>query len=551
MNWLLDTLVWTGALIALVLVARRPVARQFGAKAAYALWALPLLRLFLPPIVLPAWLAPAAAPVAIVATDNAHVPIADAAMFAQSIPAEVPAAIDWALIAIAVWLIGALTYFTLRLAAYARLRSELLANGREVGREGRVRFVETAATASPVAFGVLDKVVALPCGFMAQPDRAARNLALAHELAHHRAHDLAANFAALPLFALHWFNPLSWLGWHALRRDQEAACDARVIEGRDRGDRALYASVIAGAAATPNPTLRAALAAPMACPVLGDKSIIHRLRALTMTNHTNRRRRAGMLLVAGAALALPLTASISYAADQAPLPPEPPMASEPPLAPDWPEVPMPPEAPLPPAAPLAPEAHEQRIIIDENSPDGTRKERRVMVFRSGDNEHLAVAPGGVPAVHHRRIVMRGNDGKAIAPDSPEFEAHMKKFEKEMEQIEARMEKLGPMSDRWVEATVARAEAAGRMGERAAAMAVARAPRVIESCEGEESVSESNTANGRRVTRFCQSRIAGRALMGLKMARGSIARNTEMSAEVRADVLADLDKEIARLEAGKD
>ena len=42
--WLTDTLLYTGALIALVLVLRRPVARHFGAQMSYALWALPLLR---------------------------------------------------------------------------------------------------------------------------------------------------------------------------------------------------------------------------------------------------------------------------------------------------------------------------------------------------------------------------------------------------------------------------------------------------------------------------------------------------------------------------
>ena len=62
MSWFIDTLVWSGALIALVLVLRRPVARTFGAGMAYALWLLPLLRLVMPPLVLPAWLAPAVAP---------------------------------------------------------------------------------------------------------------------------------------------------------------------------------------------------------------------------------------------------------------------------------------------------------------------------------------------------------------------------------------------------------------------------------------------------------------------------------------------------------
>ena len=53
-----DTLFWTGALIVAVLALRRPVSRHFGARAAYALWALPFLRLILPPIVLPAAIAP-------------------------------------------------------------------------------------------------------------------------------------------------------------------------------------------------------------------------------------------------------------------------------------------------------------------------------------------------------------------------------------------------------------------------------------------------------------------------------------------------------------
>ena len=36
--WLLDTLIYTGLMIALVLVLRRPVSRHFGPQLAYALW---------------------------------------------------------------------------------------------------------------------------------------------------------------------------------------------------------------------------------------------------------------------------------------------------------------------------------------------------------------------------------------------------------------------------------------------------------------------------------------------------------------------------------
>jgi phage host-nuclease inhibitor protein Gam len=40
----------------------------------------------------------------------------------------------------------------------------------------------------------------------------------------------------------------------------------------------------------------------------------------------------------------------------------------------------------------------------------------------------------------------------------------------------------------------------------------------------------------------------RAMMGLRQAREAIAANSEISASVRQEVLADLDREIARLEA---
>ena len=56
--WLIDTLIATSFLMGLVLLIRRPVARLFGPGVAYALWALPLIRLILPPLMLPASFAP-------------------------------------------------------------------------------------------------------------------------------------------------------------------------------------------------------------------------------------------------------------------------------------------------------------------------------------------------------------------------------------------------------------------------------------------------------------------------------------------------------------
>ena len=352
-GWLVETLVWTGALIAAVLVLRRPVARWFGPQVAYALWAVPALRLVLPPLELPAWMnpAPAAVPAEIVtatmpapAPAQAQIPLTDTAPSAASAFVPPEAGFDWAIvaeIALAVWLIGAAVFLYLRFAAYFRLRAELLADAREVGREGKVRLIDTPGTRAPLAFGVIDKVVALPRGFLALPDRRARDLALAHELAHHAGRDLLVNVLVQPLFALHWWNPLSRYGWLALRRDQEAACDARVMASRPPEERpearAVYADLIVSFAAGPSIALAHGITAPMACPVLGEKSIIHRLRSLKMNDTSNSRRLAGRIMLGAAVVALPLTASITYAAaTDAPEPPEPPAISDVPPAPPAP-----------------------------------------------------------------------------------------------------------------------------------------------------------------------------------------------------------------------
>lgn len=289
-QWLLDTFVWTGMLIALVLLVRRPVARHFGPQVAYALWGLPLARLVLPPIMLPASFAPAAADTSLTIAAAAGFGVAD--------------------LLLPLWLGGAMLLLLWRARNYFAMRRDLLADARPMGEAGQVRLVESPAVASPVAFGIRDKVVALPPGFMAQHDMAARDLAIAHELAHHRGHDLLAIMVAQLVLALHWFNPLAWAGWRAMRSDQEAACDARVVAGRARPERAVYAQVIAGFAAGP----RLSIAAPMACPVLGEKSIIHRLRSLTLDDVSASRRKLGLGAIATSALlALPMTASIGYA----------------------------------------------------------------------------------------------------------------------------------------------------------------------------------------------------------------------------------------------
>ena len=547
---MLETLVWTGALIAFVLLARRPVARAFGPQYAYALWALPLIRLVLPPLTLPAWMAPAwmapAAPAAPVAATRATLaePIAwqgesVPASFTVAAPAPAPVpsepAFDiFALIdslplfegLLLVWLGGAGVFLWRRFAAYFELREQLLAGAREVGSArgplGPIRLVETPGTAAPLAFGVLDPVIALPPGFMALHDRRARDLALAHELAHHRGLDLLVNVAVQPLFALHWFTPLAHYGWLALRRDQEAACDARVIASSSAEERAAYARLIAGFAAGPNLAPNIAISAPMACPVLGEKSIIERLRSLTMPDTSPRRRFAGRALLGLGLLALPLTATISYAASEdvpavpePPAPPAPPAPPGPPAPPAPPSPPMPPEAPeppLPPEAPQPPEAGEDVEVIEQVIRGEDGKEKRVrMVFRGHSDPAAQAAEMRALAEAHR-------------VDQDKMMAELREGLAEADRALAEMPRV-----------IAQAQAASGEAQRVI---------VMNNCNGEptETVTDKD---GKKTILFCQSRVIATARQGLEEARAEIAADKDIPEETRRQILKELDRSIAR------
>lgn len=505
MSFLGDTLLYTGALIALVLLLRRPVARLFGAQAAYALWALPALRLLLPPIELPASWAPAAP----------AVPEATVIYLAADAAPVAEPAFAWTDLALPLWLAGAALFLLWRMVTYRRMRAMLLAEAQAVGEAGQVRLVETPAVAAPVAFGVRDKVVALPLGFMAWHDRRARDLALAHELAHHRARDLLVNMAAQPLLALHWFNPIAWLGWRAMRRDQEAACDARVLAGQGGDVRADYGRLIASLAGGP----RLALAAPMACPVLGEKSIVHRLRSLTMPEPTARRRRIARGLIWGAALALPLTATIGYAA---------------------------PEAPPPPAPPSAPEA--------PAAPEGKHVEKHVVIIRHKDG-------AGDPAKMKTRTITRAGKTITITTDEDLSDADLDKRIAEIEAGKGAMVMIAPPAPpaapeapaaphREIRRIVIHAPDTKGGDHEAMALAMANGAMACSDKDGATTVTSDASADGKRkmvkVKVCAMAHAQGAALDGLKRVRDRIAADPKMPADVRAEVLKSLDEEIARM-----
>ena len=351
-QWLVETLIVTAALMALVLVLRRPVARHFGAEIAYLLWAIPLARLFMPPVVQTIEV-PVSAPSAqdMPGTAAMAMPVADIASPVDAMPEPAFANgllvdADWFAIGVTIWLCGAAIFLIAQLSAYLQNRRELLEDAVEVSRMDDIRVIEIAGIAGPFAFGLWRRYIALPIGFTQAYNPMERELALAHERSHHRAGDLWANFAALAMLSLHWFNPVAWMAWRAFRFDQEAACDARVLRRRSSAERTAYARAIAKAAT--GHTLA------FASPLNPKEKIVERLKIMKQQD-TSRTRKwlGGTLIGSGLVTAMAMTATVSYAvqpvsspdaprAPQAPLAPEAPDAADAWAAPEAPDAPIPP-----------------------------------------------------------------------------------------------------------------------------------------------------------------------------------------------------------------
>ncbi len=305
-GWLFDTLITTSILMLFVLLIRKPVARMFGPAIAYALWAIPALRMLLPPLPV------GAAPERMIQI-LPHVDVSELSAEA-ALQVSTQNSGSWVLpenmfgIVLILWLGTAALLFLVQLVKYNLMRDAMFADADIIGEQEGVTLITSGRIESPFAFGIWRRYVALPQDFAVRYSNDEQTLALAHELSHHRAYDLHANMVGFMLLCLNWFNPLSWISWNAFRLDQEAACDARIVAGKSAGTRHCYGKILARSANGGMPVLATALNT--------HKTIFERLRRLSMPETTTQRKTLGKwAVIAAAALILPLTATITPAAE--------------------------------------------------------------------------------------------------------------------------------------------------------------------------------------------------------------------------------------------
>jgi len=239
-RWTAEMLVATSLLIALVMVLRRPVARHFGARAAYALWLAPLARFLLPPLI-----APVEVPLTWVETSEV----------AAAVIAPAGDGVPLATLLVGLWLGGALLFMIAHALAYYRFIVAALDGATALTAPGidDAAILASDAVSGPAASGLFARRIFVPRDFTTAFARDERRLALWHEALHHRRGDLWASTMGLLCLALHWFNPLAYIAHRAFRRDLEAACDADLLARAGRESREAYARTILRCVARPVP----------------------------------------------------------------------------------------------------------------------------------------------------------------------------------------------------------------------------------------------------------------------------------------------------------
>lgn len=297
-GWATETLLATTALMIVILIVRRPVARLFGAHAAYALWLAPLLRLIAPPL-----------PVTVPVPDMLVVTGIGAAGSAPASPDLLPA-LPFA----GLWLFGSAIFLLWQLIRYRGFLRLALGDARPILVEtvDDAAVLRTSAVTGPCATGILIRRIFVPADFATNFSDQERDLAIAHEALHHRRHDLWASAAALLMLALHWFNPIAYMAHRAFRRDLEAACDATLLARRAPDEREAYARTILRCVAQPMPH--------PSCALTNVDELKGRLEMLNL-HHGRGRRFAGLSLAlglagGGLALAYPATAQEAPKATQ-------------------------------------------------------------------------------------------------------------------------------------------------------------------------------------------------------------------------------------------
>ena len=134
-----------------------------------------------------------------------------------------------------VWLVGIVAMLLYTAVSYFLLRRRVA-----TAVLFRNNIYQSENVDSPFVLGIIKPKIYLPF----KMDGKNLEHVIAHEESHIRRKDHWWKPFGFVLLALHWFNPLMWLGYILLCRDIELACDEKVIKEMDNENRADYTQAL-------------------------------------------------------------------------------------------------------------------------------------------------------------------------------------------------------------------------------------------------------------------------------------------------------------------
>jgi len=208
----------SSAVIALVMLVRRPVRHAFGAAVAYRLW-------WLVPIALVAMLLPGAPRASSELVFMQLDPVYSLVQRSLSVPLDTGTSINWYAWLLGAWGVGA----ALCLAWFLGLQRAYLRGLGELSEDNGTLRAESSA-GCPALLGVRRPRIVLPNDFERRYTAQEQALVLAHETVHLERRDTLWNALVVLIRCAFWFNPLVHVAAGFMRADQELACDAAVID---------------------------------------------------------------------------------------------------------------------------------------------------------------------------------------------------------------------------------------------------------------------------------------------------------------------------------
>ncbi|GEP42527.1 M56 family metallopeptidase [Brevifollis gellanilyticus] len=261
-HWLMRTSLEASVLILAVLGLRLMLGIRLSPAWRIGLWMLVGMKLMLPAFIpagfgIGAWMATSDAQPAVIETVAEDQPLMDAGLMdsmvtaadrldastVSSVVAQPVITVRGALLSL--WSLGALAVlgaalwrqhqFHRQLGSRPRAKSPLLkalvaSLSRKIAIEKPVSIALMPEGTTPAMVGIRQPTLLLPEDWETRFDESSLRHVVLHELLHVKQHDLAWNWAATAVQALHWFNPLVWFVVSRFQADRELRCDAGALE---------------------------------------------------------------------------------------------------------------------------------------------------------------------------------------------------------------------------------------------------------------------------------------------------------------------------------